>query len=323
MAKGPTKTALAEEYISAPTKYVAFQATPIRGEATDIEIKTDHFLFSTRALLYLKNKLSLGALEMNIQKIIISWCPLIEPGALSSIKISVSYSMASEIQEQRDNTTIVQLTGKISEHHKVEVYPTHPLLYPKGGRLSIPWKCHVEVDGIMDDGTSRILGLVKIWCPVRTQPFLSSNKFPIKAFKAPCVEWSNLHYPYYIPYFLTKRVRGLSAVDWTKTEQYTRFSKEVLVHVGAEVLPAEKYLSVMQTMSLQDSIDIINMTSGCSLNKGVSYCSCKHAVSDFIVTCLANKTDGYDDHQVIYNNLVTGLNTGRIKSALAVTEPTF
>nr|UZP80994.1 movement protein [Black currant nucleorhabdovirus 1] len=319
-----SKTKFSEEFPSKPTKYVSYVAVPIRGDHTEIPVSADGFLLSTKAILYIKNLLSLSSLEVDVKQVSLAWCPLVEPNHLSSVTIKVNYDIAHGSMLQDKDLSLVRLTGKISEQHGIILYPTRPLLYPKGGKLRLPWDVQVEIDGVSEgSNVDQTLGIMKVWCQIKTKPFLSSNTYPMKLYKAPEIKWGNVHFPFYVPYYIINNVRGKTSMEWENSYQYELFSRVVLDHVEKKLINQENTLALMQTMSFIDCTSINELTKNCVLNKNGEYCSCGNKVKDYVEICMKDRDDMYTNHSSIYFETTNGIKKGLIKSSSGARVPEF
>ncbi|YP_010798378.1 movement protein [Cardamom vein clearing nucleorhabdovirus 1] len=313
-----------DEYPPRPTRYVAFQERAIKGGKTNMAIEEDNVLLTTRLMLMLKSLLAFHPIEIDIKKIIINWCPLVEPGTLTSISISVKYQIAEEEGMVSRDSSIVFAKGRISEDLSVTIHPTRPMMYSFRGRMTIPWSVHIETEDIHDASASdNILGIIKIWCPLTISRQSSKTRQKARIYQSPTIQWGNIHYPYYVPYVIMRHVRGLVPLEWEKTEQFKHFKEDVLYHTDNSVIPDHTRLSVMQTMSYNDITRIAEMTKDCLLNKGGEYCSCKNAVSDYMKECCANKDDQYNAHQSIFKQTELNIKSGRWKGSIEGAGPQF
>lgn len=323
ISKGKNRKQNLEECLKGKVaKFKSYQMIAIQGSRSNIEINITNLMFPQRLWLYLKSRVLHNPIEVKLGMITILWIPLVEPSFSSYITMELDYLLARDITDE-NNESIVKARGKISEQIAIHIYPTKPVVFRKNGDIKLPWNCSVDFDEITQDKHSGNLGFLKIWCPTQVTSITDDNhRVKDLLYKLPTVEWSNKHFPYYLPFYCIKNVNSIEMIDWKNTPQYLEFEKDVLNHTNPEVLPSHQYLMMMQLLSINDCYVISNITEKCEMYKSKNYCSCGHKVSTYIHQKTLSVPGKYMTHQQEFDNINKSIIEGKL-STIDISLPKF
>ncbi|QJQ80124.1 movement protein [Sowthistle yellow vein virus] len=303
---------LPTERKSKATKFTAFNETKIYGASQELKVGMRDFVFSTQVLLGIQAMVMHKATEITIRKLSILWCPLVEPGSASSMILTVKYEVNENMSDIPLSDIVYRADARISEYLHINITPTRPLVKEADHAFSNPWSVHIAVDGGMDTESKHPLGLLKIWCDIKIKSFLSGTKIPPKQFVAPTTTWTNVHYPYYIPYIVQKHVRGLTSIRWRDHECYDRFKSDIARHANPKLIGVDKHLPLMQILSQEDYKEAKKITQSCHIKEG-GMCSCDDTLAQFLASVLKNNTDSCMFHGVDFDGNAEATMTGRMK----------
>lgn len=294
-------------------KGVAYNATPVFGSAENIRVEARDFLLHTQFMLLLQNVLWDKAAVINITKIVILWCPLIEPGHLSEITLSVKYDNGGEEDNINDDDVVVRTWGRATEQLMVTVYPSTPVIKVKSHAFYNPWSIDVDIRDCTTTGRRNMIGIVKTWCHIKIKTFLSHKKTTMKEYVCPDVKWSNVYYPYYVPFYVMQKVRGIDPVRWRDTLQYLAFANDVKAHVHHLSSAEGEVLGLMQILSKEDLAVLNNLTKDCHIRKGGT-CTCGSKPSQFLASVAKNQTGHCANHGQIFDDIAVSILTGNTKT---------
>ncbi|AZN18350.1 putative movement protein [Zhuye pepper nucleorhabdovirus] len=312
MAKGKTQTNALELDKAKPSKFTAFNSVNICGNPANVKIEKKNFVFSTQVMLFLQGLIWGNDAEVFIKQIIAVWCPTVEPGALSSITVTMSYDLGNEVDDLEADEIVVQVTGAIAEPLRVSVYPTKPIIKAHDQAFYMPWSATAHVDGIMESENQAILGVLKLWCDVDVNMFKPRNRSRSSLYRSPEVAWGNVHYPYYVPLYLIKKARGIMATTWRDTDQYRLFKKEIIAHIDTTVVRDASHLTLMQIMSKEDVGNARELTTGCHLYEG-GFCTCGDKVTKFLSSVLVNNNKRCMNHGKLFDKILVDIMTGHTR----------
>nr|UTQ50586.1 MAG: movement protein [Taraxacum betanucleorhabdovirus 1] len=298
------------------TRCVTFKCTSIRGQVEGLVLKKDDMIFSNKLRsLVIKNLLN-QSLKVDVSRLIIRWSPLVEPSTESTLCISVSYDMIEDSSELTNKDMICVVKGKIAETHQITIHPTKSLIFERGSKFRFPWIIDIDTDNIMQDASSPVIGLIKIWCFMELSAHDPMQRVVAKRYVQPHIEWSNEYFPYYIPAWVCRRVRGADAANYQKTLAYLTFGTEIRPHCSPVVLPPECVVHMMQTLSHDDVNKFHEITKDCNLRKGGSFCSCKSNADKFVTEVLANSKQTYAQHAMLFSNIEHQTSSGRMSGSI-------
>lgn len=297
---------------SKAAKFTAFNSVEVIREHASLRLEKRNMLLSTQVALFLQGLLMQRAAEITLKKIICVWCPHVEPGLSAAVKISVSYNLGDETDDMNAEETIISVTGLISETLRVDVFPTKPIIKTADMAFYIPWSVSADIPDAFADCEHAIVGTLKMWCQIGIKTYFSKKKPETRTYKEPLIQWSNLYYPYYIPFYMMKKVRGLHSVLWRDTDLYKKFKAQIGVHLDEKLYPEGRHLAIMQTLSCEDASKISEITANCHINAG-GFCTCGDKVGKFVASALANNHGRCNDHGAIYDRIGRDIMTGNIK----------
>ncbi|DAF42299.1 TPA_asm: P3 [Plectranthus aromaticus virus 1] len=296
-----------------PSKFTAYNSVLITGAPANVHIEKKNFVMSVRMLMTLQSYLWGRSHELTISKIITKWCPRVEPGNLSTINMRISYYLGDEEDDVNADDTILCLKGRISEQLVVVVYPTVTIIKAADRALFIPWTVSVDADNVTCPDSSIILGELKMWCKVEMTGLSFRSDSERVLYKPNVVSWSNLHYPYYIPFYMEKKVRGIGTILWRDTEQYKKFQEDVGKHMDGQVITEKDTLPLMQMMSLSDYKEVSKKTEPCHSNRG-GLCTCGEGLTRLLASILVNNDGRCLNHGEEFDIAAKSVLTGKIKT---------
>ncbi|DAF42305.1 TPA_asm: P3 [Rhododendron delavayi virus 1] len=303
------KIATPDPHNTFTTSYVV---QPVSAATEELQINADAFLMSTRTVLWLRNLISTNSLEIDVGNICVMWDPKVEPLCRSSVAIKLYYDHPGD-QEKRgeEDSLFCMLTGVISEALSVTVYPTRSLVYPKGGKLTFPWRVKVETSCFSNGETRYLIGGLHIWCKLNVKLTGSMKSKKSKQYKPPSLSWTNAHYPFYIPTLIVKGIRCTEIYDIEDTREKKLYTTAVLDHCKRLKISEEDSWNLMQTMTHEDANKIMDKTNLCGKENDGSFCTCHDSVSDliqsFIKTCHSQCYLTYKSLKQIKNGVEKGM----------------
>ncbi|DBA08163.1 TPA_asm: putative cell-to-cell movement protein [birds-foot trefoil-associated virus] len=297
---------------SVTSKFQTYNFVEIRGERGNVRVEKKNMLFATQVTLFFQRILWGTAAELKIKNIICVWHPLVEPGTVASVNLKLAYELGEETDDLTAEETVVSAVGRISEAIRIEVFPTQPVLKTADMAFYVPWSAEAEVSDTTSNGNGGVLGLLKIWCNVSIKGYRSTDRTNNKIYQPPIIDWSNLHYPFYIPFYMMKKVRGIHSTLWRDTEQYRRFKSQVLKHADEKMYDEQKHLGIMQILSKDDVTEIGKIAVNCHSHQG-GYCTCGDMVNRFLASALLNNHNRCKDHGTLFDSVARDIMTGNIK----------
>ncbi|UTQ50574.1 MAG: movement protein [Tomato betanucleorhabdovirus 1] len=300
----------------------AYDEVVMRGHEANVCIKKESFGLTTRMLLLINSMAWNKVVEFSIKKLVILWCPTVEPGNLSTINLEVSYYLGEEVDDLRADETVVNLRGRISESLKAVVFPTKSILKNKNDAFFMPWKFAAKLDDCMGIDKDATMGILKLWCMLDMTLKPKFNRVASRAYIHPIIEWTNDYYPYYVPFYLIKAVRGIKPMLWRDTAQYKKFAREVIPHTDNTVILPASYLTLMQILSKADIATMNDITKNCHLRQG-GLCTCGDNMDKFLASALLNNNGKCNNHGAKYDDITNQVYTGHITTAEGALDIVF
>lgn len=305
-----------------PSKFTAYNSVLVTGSPANVKIEKKNFVFSTQMMLTLQSYLWMKAQELRISQIVARWCPRVEPGNLSNINISVEYYLGEECDDINADDTVISIRGRISEQLSVIVFPTVTIIKAAEHALFIPWTITAETDDVSQDEHAVVLGELQMWCKIEMTGLSLKPKSRHPIYRPNVVLWSNVHYPYYVPFYIERKVRGIGCILWRDTENYKRFMSDIGKHFDGRTITDKDILPLMQMMSLADSSEFHRMTEQCHANRG-GLCTCGESVMGFLSSVLMNNNGRCLNHGVEFDSAAHSILTGKVKQVATMNSLKF
>ncbi|DAF42451.1 movement protein [Bacopa monnieri virus 2] len=322
MDRGKKKQSSSDLTFTKSSKFTAYNSVLVTGSPANVKIEKKNFVFSTQMMLTLQSYLWGRAQEIKISQINARWCPRVEPGCLSTISISVEYYLGDECDDLNADDTILSIRGRISEQLAVVMYPTATIIKAPQNALFIPWTVTAEADDIAQDDKSIVLGELQMWCKVELSGLQIRPKTKNPLYRANTILWSNMYYPYYVPFYIERKVRGIGAVLWRDTKNYEKFMREVGKHFDGRTISDKDILPLMQSMSQADCEEIKRLTDTCHATRG-GLCTCGDTVTGFLSSILINNNGRCLNHGTEFDNIAHAVITGKIRQVASVCSIKF
>nr|UTQ50628.1 MAG: movement protein [Tomato betanucleorhabdovirus 2] len=294
--------------------FKAYDEVVLKGHEANICIKKENFGLTTR-MTFLINSIAWGkVIEFSIKKLVILWCPAVEPGNLSTITIEVSYYLGEEVDDLNADEVVVNVRGRISESLKAVVFPTKSILKSKEDAFYMPWKFSAKMDDCMGVEKDATMGVLKLWCMLDMKLKPKFGQMLSRPYIHPIIEWTNDYYPYYVPFYLIKAVRGIKPMLWRDTLQYKKFKREAAAHTDSRLITPSQHLTLMQILSKDDVSCMYDISKNCHLRQGGT-CTCGDGMDKFLASVLLNNNGKCTNHGNKYDEICNQVYTGHVQTA--------
>uniref|UniRef100_A0AAU7E1A8 Movement protein n=1 Tax=Sambucus betanucleorhabdovirus 5 TaxID=3141833 RepID=A0AAU7E1A8_9RHAB len=300
----------------------AYDEVVLKGHEANVCITKESFGITTRMLLLLNTLAWNKVVEFSIKKLVILWCPTVEPGNLSTITLEVSYYLGEEVDDMNADETVVNVRGRISESLKAVVFPTKSILKNKNDAFFMPWRFSARLDDCMGLEKDATMGILKLWCMLDVTLKPRFNRVTSRPYTHPVIEWTNDYYPYYVPFYLIKAVRGIRPMLWRDTPQYKKFTREVSSHTDSRVISPSSHLTLMQILSKDDVSRIYDISKNCHMRQGGT-CTCGDHMDKFMSSVLLNNNQKCTNHGSKYDEICNQVYTGHIQTAEGALDIVF
>nr|UZG94632.1 putative cell-to-cell movement protein [Paris yunnanensis betanucleorhabdovirus 1] len=318
-----TPSTMKEESYNKSSDCVVFHSAPITGSCGEIRVKKQDMTLSSKMKAMFWSCISSQGISLNVTKFVARWCPSIEPTSETTLKLTLAYDILDDNTDLMDKSTLLTLTGRMSEVHQITWYPSRPMIYTKSAHMRFPWSLKIDTGDIDQQPGSPILGVIKMWCHVEIGPYSTSKRTKSRMHTPPHIEWENRNFPFYVPIWCQRQARGITTSAVDKTLQYNRFNHDVMRHVSSGVIPSAEAIPIMQTMTQDDYNELLSLTESCLLSKGGSYCNCGKQVSDLVSGIISNRSSKYNNHTSKIQKYTTNAKSGRYQQVPIIDDVAF
>nr|QTC11068.1 cell-to-cell movement protein [Sonchus yellow net nucleorhabdovirus] len=305
------------------SKMKVFHSELVYGDNHNISIKKADLTGQHKMMLLLSSALRIGSVHMDVSRILVKWCPYITPNMNTTIGITIKNNHHDDMSNINDMSTYISVKGKMSEALQITWHPASTLVYKKGMSCIFPWVVDVDTGSTEQESGSPALGEIKIWCYFKMQYHKPSTRHIARAEIAPSIEWGNTNFPYYVPFAMIRRARGIRPLDVFSTNQYSMFLEDVIKHVGTDSIKESDIVPIMSTMSREDMMMINEKNKACLLKRGGSYCSCKNVIENVVKEINMNRDRKYDNHGLLLSGYIAGSTSGRFQTVPMLSDISY
>uniref|UniRef100_A0AAT9VWH2 Movement protein n=1 Tax=Beet betanucleorhabdovirus 1 TaxID=3064197 RepID=A0AAT9VWH2_9RHAB len=300
----------------------AYDEVVLKGQDANIWVRKESFGLATKMILFLNNITKSKVVEFSVKKLIILWCPAVEPGNLSTITLEVKYYLGEEVDDINSNDTVINIRGRICEALKAVIFPTKSIIKSRDDAFYMPWRFNARLDDSMGLEKDATVGVLKLWCMLEVKLKAGFHRMESRLYIPPKVEWTNDYYPYYVPFYMVRAVRGIKPMLWRDTIQYKKFMREVAAHTDSRVILPANYLTLMQILSKDDVSMMYKISQNCHARQGGT-CTCGDSMDKFLSSALLNNNGKCANHGTKYDEICNQVYTGHIQTVEGAIDIVF
>ncbi|QBZ28534.1 putative cell to cell movementprotein [Apple rootstock virus A] len=266
---------------SKTTKTLSYSCIPITSSRYGMDISMNDYLVGNKWYLHTKSLFHGLNLEINIKKINILWCPVIEPLCSAKVSIKLNYlNSGTYDSEDRDMSLCTAVTGLACEQLGLVISPCCKSYYKRGKATSLPWSIDLETN-CTNREEDNIIGFIKVWFPVTITDMSSLAKISSRMYCAPTMYCSNVYYPYYTPIMIYQTPRGFNITGNTDERRKHMFSEDVLYHIAEDFFDTRALWNIKNSLTYADVNKIMEATSKCRMSEYTN-CECRGELQELL-----------------------------------------